>query len=122
MLIVDDYPSLAEIVDRRLRVAGFHTRLCAGGAEAIRILREERFDIVVLDVMMPEIDGFEVMRFIREEHIVPDLPVVLLTACSSDDDIAKAMALGADGYVTKPFNAVELVRTVQLLLEERRAA
>ena len=85
-------------------------------------LRNEPIDLVVLDVLMPEVDGFAVMRFIREEHAVRDLPVVMLTACSSDDDIAKAMALGADGYVTKPFNAGDLVRHVQRLLAERRAA
>jgi DNA-binding response OmpR family regulator len=88
----------------------------------MRVLREDSIALVILDVMMPEIDGFEVMRFIREEQGMQALPVVVLTACSSNDDIAKAMALGADKYVTKPFNVVELVHDVERLLGHRRAA
>ena len=96
VLVVDDYPMLAEIVERRLCVAGFLTHNCGGGAEAIRTLRREQIDAVILDLMMPEVDGFEVIRFIREQHTQRDLPVIMLTACTSEDDVAKAMALGAD--------------------------
>ena len=120
VLVVDDYPTLAEIVERRLCVAGFLTHNCGGGAEAMQILRREPIDAVILDLMMPEVDGFEVIRFIREQHTQRDLPVVMLTACTNEDDMAKAMALGADAYVTKPFNGVELVEQVKRLLDERQ--
>jgi DNA-binding response OmpR family regulator len=98
------------------------TRICPGGAEAMRVVREERVDLVILDVMMPEVDGYEVIRLIRDQEHTRQLPVIMLTACSTEAEIAKAMALGADYYITKPFNAVELVRQVKRLLEERRAA
>ncbi len=122
VLIVDDYPTLAELVEWRLRVAGMLTRICPGGAEAMRVVREERVDLVILDVMMPEVDGYEVIRLIRDQEHTRQLPVIMLTACSTEAEIAEAMALGADYYITKPFNAVELVRQVKRLLEERRAA
>jgi DNA-binding response OmpR family regulator len=122
VLIVDDYPTLAELVEWRLRVAGMLTRICPGGAEAMRVVREERVDLVILDVMMPEVDGYEVIRLIRDQEHTRQLPVIMLTACSTEAEIAEAMALGADYYITKPFNAVELVRQVKRLLEERPAA
>ncbi len=123
VLIVDDYLTVAEIVERRLRSAGMRTRTCAGGAEAMEVLRSEHVDLVILDVMMPEVDGYAVMRFIREQPRTSTLPVIILTACTNEEDVKKATDLGADCYVTKPFNGGELVgHAKRLIARQRRAA
>ena len=118
ILIVEDHPLIAELVETRLRLEGMQPVRCPGGREAIDILGKDTFDLVVLDIMMPEVDGYEVLRHIRTESVSPELPVIFLSAKSSPADVEKGFALGANHYITKPFSGHDLVRKIRLCLDE----
>jgi DNA-binding response OmpR family regulator len=120
VLVVEDHPVIAELVETRLRIEGLRATKCLGGREAIKRLDCEPFDLVILDIMMPDIDGYEVLAHIRSQHGTRDLPVIFLTARSSQEDMDKGLRMGANQYITKPFSGAELVRTVKILLEERK--
>lgn len=121
ILIVEDHPLIAELVETRLRLEGMQPHRCPGGREAIDVLGKESFDLVVLDIMMPEVDGYEVLRHIRTHARTAELPVIFLSAKSSPADVEKGFALGANHYITKPFSGHDLVRKIRLCLEEQDA-
>lgn len=116
-LVVDDDPVLADVVAFTLRREGFVIEIVHNGASALDRWRDGMFDILVLDVNLPDIDGFRLCRKIRAED--DDLPIVLLTVRDEEDDIVSGLKLGADDYVTKPFSPRQLVARVQAVL--RRA-
>ena len=120
VLVVEDHPLIAELVETRLRIEGLRASKCPGGREAIERLNTEPFDLVVLDIMMPDMDGYEVLAYIRGREGTRDLPVIFLTARASREDVEKGLRLGANYYITKPFSGAELARTVKILLEERK--
>lgn len=120
VLVVEDHPVIADLVETRLRIEGLQATKCLGGREAIRRIDSEPFDLVILDIMMPDIDGYEVLAHIRNSKATRDLPVIFLTARSTQEDIEKGLRMGANKYITKPFSGAELVRTVKILLEERK--
>jgi DNA-binding response OmpR family regulator len=119
VLIVEDNPMIADLVEIRLRNEGMHPTTCLGGREGIEVACTAEIDLVILDVMMPEVDGYEVLRLVRSQERTRQLPVLLLTANSREEDVEKGLALGADAYITKPFSGADLVRTVKRLLEPR---
>jgi len=121
ILIVEDHPLIAELVETRLRIEGMHPIKCPGGREALVVLTQERLDAVICDIMMPDVDGYEVLRHIRANPATKTLPVIFLTAKSTPADIEKGLALGANHYITKPFSGLDLVNKVRLCLEERQA-
>jgi len=121
VLIVEDHPMIAELVETRLRIEGMRPTKSLGGREAIEVLGGQTFDLIILDIMMPEVDGYEVLKFVRSQESTQHVPVILLTAKSTQEDVEKGLNLGADYYVTKPFSGAELVRKVKILLEQRRA-
>jgi len=122
ILIVEDHPLIAELVETRLRIEGMQPTKCPGGREALALLTSEPFDVVILDIMMPDVDGYEVLRHIRGTTETTDLPVIFLTAKSTPADIEKGLSLGANHYITKPFSGQDLMRKVRLCLDERRVA
>jgi two-component system sensor histidine kinase/response regulator len=95
---------------------------CPGGREALALIDREQFDAAILDIMMPDVDGYDVLRHIRAQPATAKLPVIFLTAKATPADIEKGLALGANHYMTKPFSGVDLVRKVRLCLEESKAA
>src|SRR5215475_11272270 len=121
ILIVEDHPLIAELVETRLRIEGMQPVKAPGGREAIGIVGTQPFDCVILDIMMPDVDGYEVLRHIRATPETAGLPVIFLTAKATPADIEKGLAMGANHYITKPFSGVDLVRKVRLCLEERKA-
>lgn len=122
ILIVEDHPLIAELVETRLRIEGMAPTKCTGGREALAALAAERFDAVILDIMMPDVDGYEVLRSIRATPATTVLPVIFLTAKSAPSDIEKGLALGANHYITKPFSGQDLMRKLRLCLAERKVA
>jgi DNA-binding response OmpR family regulator len=122
ILIVEDHPIIAELVETRLRIEGMEPVKCPGGREALDIIGTQPFDAVILDIMMPDVDGYEVLRHIRGRPDTRTLPVIFLTAKSTPADIEKGLAMGANYYITKPFSGLDLVRKVRVCLEERKAS
>jgi DNA-binding response OmpR family regulator len=115
VLVVDDEPTIAEVVARYLERAGYRTRIAADGAAAIEAAAHQRPDLVVLDLMLPRIDGLEVMRRLREQDR-ERIAVILLTAKGEEADRVIGLRLGADDYVVKPFSPAELVARVDAVL------
>jgi two-component system, OmpR family, response regulator ResD len=118
ILVVDDEPTIAEVVARYLQRAGYDTRIAADGPSAVAAAAGQRPDLVVLDIMLPGIDGLEVMRRLHEDAD-GRVPVILLTAKGEESDRLVGLRLGADDYVVKPFSPRELVARVDAVL--RRA-
>jgi len=116
VLVVDDEPRMIQFIRMNLELEGYRVIQASGGLQALDKARDELPDLVILDVMMPDLDGFETLRLLRETS---NVPVIMLTVKADEDDIVKGLKLGADDYVTKPFNPRELSSRVQALL--RRA-
>ena len=116
MLVVDDEPTIAEVVSRYLQRAGYETRAAGDGPEALQLASEWGPDLVVLDLMLPGMDGLEVMRRLRDTGNGHRLPVILLTAKGEATDRVIGLRLGADDYVVKPFSPAELVARVDAVL------
>jgi two-component system, OmpR family, response regulator ResD len=118
ILVVDDEPTIAEVVARYLARAGYATHVAADGIAALEVAERERPDLVVLDLMLPGIDGLEVMRRLRERSAPPNgrVAVILLTARGEESDRVIGLRLGADDYVVKPFSPAELVARVDAVL------
>lgn len=115
MLVVDDEPTITEVVARYLERAGYRTRVAADGIQALELAASQRPDLVLLDLMLPGIDGLEVMRRLRE--LGRDrMAVILLTAKGEESDRVIGLRLGADDYVVKPFSPAELVARVDAVL------
>ncbi|MGI8728988.1 MAG: response regulator [Solirubrobacteraceae bacterium] len=115
ILVVDDEPTIAEIVSRYLERAGFETRVAADGHAALARASTWHPDLVVLDLMLPGLDGLEVMRLLREGG-GPRVAIILLTAKDEQSDRIDGLRLGADDYVVKPFSPAELVARVEAVL------
>ena len=119
ILVVDDEPDAAELVEFNLTAAGFAVLLAADGEEAVRKAREHEPDLIVLDVMLPELDGLEVCKLLRRDAATARVPILMLTARAAEIDRVLGLELGADDYVTKPFSPRELVLRIKGLLRRR---
>lgn len=117
VLIVEDEPSLAETIAYNLREEGYKVSIAADGLSGLDAFRREKPDIVLLDVMLPEIDGIEVCRLIRRDS---EAPIIMLTAKSREIDKVVGLEVGADDYVTKPFGMMELVARIRAALRRSR--
>ena len=117
VLVVEDEPSIADAVVSRLRSEGFDARSVGDGAKAVEVCRQVKPDLVVLDLMLPGLDGLEVCRRIQADRRVP---VVMLTARDDETDLVVGLSVGADDYVAKPFSPRELVARIRAVL--RRVA
>lgn len=120
LLVVEDEKDLLEVLRFSLSREGFSVRTAENGEDAIRFVREKRPDLVVLDLMLPTIDGLSVCRALRATESTRDLPVVMLTAKGEESDIVRGLEAGADDYVTKPFSPKVLLARINAVL--RRAA
>ena len=114
ILVVDDEPSISELISTSLRFVGFDVRTAANGAQALSMAEEFKPHAMVLDVMLPDLDGFEVCKMIRNEGV--DTGVLFLTAKDGMEDKVKGLTLGGDDYMTKPFSLEELVARLRALL------
>lgn len=118
VLIVEDEPSILESLDFILKRAGWSIEAVTDGEAAIDALRRHRPRVMVLDIMLPKRSGFEVLKQIRGEPGLEDLPVLILTAKGQAQDRRIAEDLGADGFVTKPYANADVVREVQRLMDD----
>ena len=121
VLIVDDEQDLAELIDFNLRTAGFGTRTAFTGEEALAATREQRTDVVLLDLMLPDMSGVEVCRQLRSQATTRNVLVVMLTAKTEEADRVMGFEVGADDYVTKPFSVRELVLRLKAIVRRGNA-
>ena len=116
VLCADDDEDILALVALRLRRAGFDVVTAADGEEAVRVARERRPALAVLDVMMPKQTGYEVLAALRDDETLREVKVILLSARVQESDVARGIDAGADAYLPKPFKAQELVAKVEELL------
>lgn len=115
ILIVEDEPDIAQLVKLYLEKEGFHTNVAKSGGEALKLIKSERPNLLILDLMLPEMDGIEVCKKIRTAPDTALLPIIMLTAKAEESDTIIGLELGADDYVTKPFSPKALVSRVKAL-------
>jgi two-component system phosphate regulon response regulator PhoB len=116
ILVVDDEPDALELLGFKLKEAGYQPVLVKDGVEALVAARADRPALVVLDLMLPEIDGLEVCKLLRRDPATASVPIIMLTARAAETDRVVGLELGADDYVTKPFSPRELVLRIKKLL------
>jgi len=119
VLAVDDDPQVLRAIRRVLENAGFTVTIATGGRDALEIVRHDRPDVIVLDIIMPEMDGVEVCRRLRADPFLARIPILFLTAKNRPTDIAEALDAGGDDFLSKPFEVIELPARLRALL--RRA-
>src|SRR6056297_2936911 len=119
ILVVDDEPNIVELISFNLEKEGYEVARAFDGEEAWRLLREESFDMILLDIMMPGLDGMSLCRRIRERQ---DTPIMMISAKIEEFDKVLALELGADDYMTKPFSVRELVARVKAILRRSQEA
>lgn len=120
IMVVDDDEIVARTIERTLRAGGFQVVVVHSGVEALRAARRNPPDLMVLDVLMPGMDGYEVCRQVREDPLLRDLPVLFLTAKGKEEDRIAGLQAGADDYIGKPFNLDELYLRVRAILRRTR--
>jgi DNA-binding response OmpR family regulator len=119
LLLVDDDPAIRLIAGRALKRAGFTVTMATDGAQALETVLADRPEIILLDWMMPDIDGPEVCRRLKKDPACADIPVIFLTARSQQAEVASGLALGAAGYIIKPFDVLTLGDEVRAVLARR---
>ena len=119
VLVVDDEPDALELVEFNLRNEGFDVTSAVDGNEALRKAREIIPDVILLDLMLPEVDGLEVCKIIRRNDVTSDIPIIMLTAKADEIDRVLGLELGADDYLTKPYSPRELILRIKNLLKRR---
>ncbi len=120
IVVIEDESDILEVLQYNLEREGFRVRTCRDGASGLRLVREESPDLVLLDLMLPSLDGIEICRRLREDSVTREIPVIMLTAKGEESDVVLGLGVGADDYVTKPFSTSELIARVRAVL--RRAA
>ncbi len=117
VLVVDDSEVLRKIVSFNLTREGYQVDEAKDGREALEKLRQIKPDLVILDIMMPYVDGFEVLRSMRKDPELSHIPVIMLTAKGGEDDPKTALELGANGFLTKPFSPLKLLEEVRRVIQ-----
>ncbi|MCA9731220.1 MAG: response regulator [Deferribacteres bacterium] len=118
VLIVDDEPSIVLSLEFLMQQKGYDLKIARTGDEALQFIDEFQPDLVLLDVMLPNKNGFEICQYVRSKPEFTSMKIILLTAKGRKQDIEKGLAIGADAYITKPFATRDLVQTVQNMLKK----
>lgn len=122
ILIVDDNELNRDLLGRRVQTAGYEVQFAENGTSTLSMLEQHRYDLILLDIMMPDLDGIQVLGKIRQNHSMVQLPIIMVTAKIESDDIVKALQQGANDYVTKPVNHHILLARIQTHLSLKRLA
>jgi two-component system phosphate regulon response regulator PhoB len=122
ILVVDDEPEAVELVEFNLKQAGYAVTTAADGAEALKKARTQTPDLIVLDVMLPEMNGFEICKALRLDPATAKVPIIMLTAKAAEIDRVLGLELGADDYLTKPFSPRELLLRIKKILSRGETA
>lgn len=119
VLVIDDEEHIRNILEYNLKSDGFKVYLAEGGLAGIDLAREKNPDVILLDWMLPEMDGLEILSELKQDQRTKNIPVIMLTVKRMMFDVGQALYAGADDFITKPFDPAELVQTVRHKLEER---
>ncbi len=121
ILIVEDDRDIAGMIEYNLREEGYEVLSAFNGEDGVKLAKEESPDLIILDIMLPIIDGFEACRILKKEQVTADIPVIILSAKSQETDKVVGLELGADDYITKPFSPRELIARIRAILRRGRA-
>lgn len=122
ILIVEDDKNILTLIEYNLAKEGFRTTPAMSGDAAVKIAQLKSFDLCLLDIFLPDLDGFEVCRILREDYRTANLPIIMLTAKGEDTDIITGLELGADDYITKPFSPKILISRIRVILRRKKQA
>lgn len=120
ILVIDDHPGIRENVAEMLTLAGYHALEAENGKQAVEMAKEQRPDLIICDIMMPELDGYGVLHMLRKYPETEHIPFIFLTAKTDRSDFRRGMEMGADDYITKPFEDVELLNAVETRLKKQQ--
>ena len=119
ILLIDDHQTVFRLLEAIVRIKGYKLLYAESGQQGIVMARQELPDLILLDVMMPDIDGFKVCQYLKENEDTKDIPIMFLTARGADGDLELGRKAGADGFMTKPFQTIEVLKQIELLLAEK---
>jgi DNA-binding response OmpR family regulator len=117
IIIIDDEEDMIELLKLELESEGFRVRVASEGKIGLELVRVKHPHLVLLDVMMPNMDGYQVLKSLKEDKSTQKIPVLMLTAKGLDTDIQKGLDLGADDYITKPFHSNLLIKRIKMILQ-----
>jgi two-component system phosphate regulon response regulator PhoB len=121
ILVVDDEKDILELIDYNLSKNGYRVKTVTTGEDALELIRENEYDLIILDLMLPGVDGFDLCKMIKADKAKSSIPIVMVTAKSEEADKVAGLEIGADHYVTKPFSPRELLAIVKATLRRRPA-
>ncbi|MCD6117582.1 response regulator [bacterium] len=121
VLIVDDEPDISELVAFNIKNSGFDAKIAGSGEQAIKDVRSASPDLIVLDLMLPGIDGLDVCRLLKSDPETSSIPIIMLTARGEENDIVKGLELGADDYITKPFSPQILIARIKSVMRRHQS-
>ena len=122
IIVIEDESDILEVLKYNLEREGYRVRTCRDGDLGLRLVREENPDLVLLDLMLPSLDGIEICRRLREDPVTRGIPVIMLTAKGEESDVVLGLGVGADDYVTKPFSTGELTARIRAVLRRTEHA
>ncbi len=120
IVLAEDEPQIARLVEFKLKKEGYQVTWKENGEEALEAIKADRPDLILLDVMMPVMDGYEVLRQLKKDENLKSIPVIILTARAQEGDVVKGIDAGAEDYITKPFHPTELLARVNRILGKPR--
>jgi len=121
ILIVDDEPNIVELIKSILEFEDYTIRVAYNGVQAIQEVEKKQPDLIILDIMMPEMDGYEVSEKLKQNEQFKDIPIVMLTAKGKTSDMQKGYLTGVEGYISKPFNSSDLLEVIKIILNQKEA-
>ena len=119
ILLIDDHQTVFRLLEAIVRIKGYTLLYAENGQQGIVMARQEQPDLILLDVMMPDIDGFKVCQYLKENEDTKAIPIMFLTARGADGDLELGRKAGADGFMTKPFQTIEVLKQIERLLSEK---
>ena len=120
IVLAEDEPQIARLIEFKLKKEGYEVTWKENGEEALKAIKANKPDLILLDIMMPVMDGYEVLRRLKEDENLKSIPVIMLTARAQERDVVKGIDMGAEDYITKPFHPAELLARVKRILGKPR--
>ncbi len=120
ILLIDDHQTVFRLLEAIVRIKGYKLLYAESGQQGIVMARQEQPDLILLDVMMPDIDGFKVCQYLKENDGTKEIPIMFLTARGAEDDLEMGRKAGADGFMTKPFQTIEVLKQIEKLLAAKK--